>query len=967
MDIINKVLTLPGRVVAYFLSVHPGFLCLALLGIIIVLLACRYRYKKKEFFHIALICSSLLLAIIPALFGLASFDSMLFWSCIIAASIIGFIYYFIIQREEGAFSPPVWSYKKTDLIYFAILIFGLSLYLRFFQLGHYPSGYSIWELFTNLELIKYDTGQLDLKSYLSLFGKRQVNGANESPIIMAIAFPFHKVFGVSLASSRYFSVIWGLAGLIFLFLYLREHFSEAHAVFLVSFTSLELVNVTFSRAFSFYITSFTYTAFALYLMEATFKQKRLRLRVLLAFLLALVVFGSNYVYLVTKSLMLIITVLLGYKVLFKKGFLAQHIISLGVYSVTFLLTIYIYTDGNIRALWPSYTTYISLDKDTPLPAFVARLFETAANNFSLIFNRIVFIERAVDSFSVYKNGGLVSGLTLCFIPFAVGFVIAGIRREKYFTLFTITLLSLLPALFSGAPNVPNAPNARRLLLFLSFLLVFAGITVYLLFVQLRRLFAGRMEKVPLVIFSFLFLLLFSYNLFIFIDINNNMHKKNSVVVPFADSGFADMRYSRYTSALAREVGNYLENNNVYVYYSTIFDENATAPNGLYQQFLVEGYKNIHGGRKLIWMNSFNHIERLFYKYEAAVRLILNSDLDVKVIFVKPLADEVIICERLKAYFPYSVIEERTGDTDEDKFYILSIPHSKIKEAGSAVPYNEREGSNKNKPVKVYTGRTWAQEKLVTVPAHLPRPHAFWCAEDDKCLYSYFNRVSDSSGLMMLSEGAGSVTKFLMRDSSTFELKYLSLSQGLFAVYGADGKKIKEIFLEGYPFDLFFGNRGELYITYLNKNKITIIDHDYSEKTWDTSTFSKYPVWNGTMDEKGDIILLSGSSHVYIFDRNRKLYSSFITDASWSVYPDLIRNSGGVIALDNIIYVLDPLGKAVNSYNKNGNLLYNYAGYPYFKVPSDLTPDFIQRLNNRIILAGRNDKGKTQIYWYGIKN
>lgn len=964
MNVINKVLTFPGSIAADFLSAHLGIFCLSLSCLIILLLTCWRRYKKEEFLNIALICTSLFLAVIPVLFGFAAIESKLFWSCIIAASIIGFIYYLFIHEKEDALSLPLQSYKKTDLIYFVVLICGLTLYLRFFLLEHYPAGYSVWELFTNLELIKYDTGQLDLKSYLSLFGKRQVNGANESPIIMALAFPFHKIFGVSLASSRYFSVMWGLAGLIFLFLYLREHFSKNAAVFLIAFTSLELVNVTFSRAFSFYITSFTYTAFALYLMEATFKQKRLRVRLLFAFLLALVVFGSNYVYLVTKSLMLIITVLLGYKVLFKKSFLAQHIISLGVYSVTFLLAIYIYTDGNLRALWPSYTTYISLDKNTPLPAFAAQLFETSANNISWIFNKIVFIERAVDSLSVYKNGGLVSGLTLCFIPFAVGFVIAGIRREKYFALFTITLLSVLPAIFSGIPKAifSGAPNARRLLLFLSFLLVFAGITVYLLFVQLRRLFAGRMEKVPLIVVSFLFLILFSYNLFIFIDINNNMRKKNSVVIPFADSGFADMRYSRYATALARDVGGYLENNNVYVYYSYIFDENATAPNGLYQQFLVEGYKNIHGGRKLIWMNSFNHIERLFYKYEAAVRLILNSDLDVKVIFVKPLADEVSICERLKAFFPYSVMEERTGDTDEDKFYILSIPHSKIKEA-----VNGHVKTNKDKPVQVHTNRVWAQEKLVTVPAHLPRPHAFWCAEDDKCLYSYFNRVSDSSGLMMLSEGAGSVTKFLMTDGKTYELSYLNLTQGLFTVYGADGKKIKEIPLDGYLFDLFFGNRGEMYITYLNKNKITIIDRDYSEKTWDTSTFSKYPIWNGAMDEKGDIILLSGGSRVYIFDRNMKLYSSFNVDASWSVYPDLIRNSGGVIALDNIIYVLDSLGKAVNTYNKNGNLIYNHAGYPYFRIPSDFTAVHIQRLNNRIILAGINDKGKTQIYWYGIKN
>lgn len=568
MDFLNPILTFPGLIIANLLHDFLGIIWLIFLAVIIGLLAFHFLYKKREFFYIALILSSILLAFTPSTFGFASYDSKMFWVFLFSSTATGFVYYFIEKRNL----PPVridpgssvasqeieeYGFYRRYYFFLTVLIFILAFHLRTFKIEQYPAGYSFWELNTPLGVIDYDSGRYDLNQYRQLFKIREVNFSNDSPIVMGLAVPFYKIFGISLVTGRHFSFVLGMLGLLFLFLYLRELFPPGIVIFLFAFTALELVNVIFSRIGFFHITSFTYSLFVLYLMEISFKQKKFLFSVLLSFLLGLILFGSVYLYRPTKAILLIVIVLLIYKAMFRKGFFIKNVVPLCVFFVTFSLVIYIYTQGNLRALWPQYLGYLSLGQSTPIGGFLKDAFHTLQGNLKGTFNRTAFTGRAVDSLSKFKEGGLISGPVLCFIPFAVGYTLAGIRREGNFSIMVMAAVALLP------PILTDFPNASRLLLFLSLLLILPGMTAYSLLSQIQRSLTGKVMEFMVVIPALFFVSLFSYNLYIFIDINSNIVKRNSVAIPFAESGFNDKRFSRYTTDLAKEIGEFTKREKVF--------------------------------------------------------------------------------------------------------------------------------------------------------------------------------------------------------------------------------------------------------------------------------------------------------------------------------------------------------------------------------------------------------------------
>jgi hypothetical protein len=1203
MYFINTIFTFPGRIIANLLYDYLGVVWLIVFAVIIGLLVLGSLYKKKEIFHIALIIISIFLAFTPSVFKFVSYDSKLFWAFIFSSTVIGFIYYFmnkgdnlapasIVQEDNPEVNTGLtplnqemnpqsrsagkYVFYKNHYIFLAVLILGLAFYLRIFQIDKYPAGYSFWELNTPLGIIDYDSGRNDFNHYLQLFKINYAYFSNYSPIVMGLAVPFYKILDISLVTGRYFSVVWGIAGLLLFFLYLRELFPLEYSIFLLAFPSLELVNVTFSRIGYYHITSFTYSVLMLYLSEITFKQRRPIFSVLLAFYLGLGLFGVMYVYHPAKAIMLIVIVILFYKMIFRKGFFVQNRIPLAVFFVTFSLAIYGYTQGDLRALWPQYTGYLSIDKNTSMIEFLKEAFITSQANLKITFYRIVFSERAIDSLSKFKDGGLISGPALCFIPFAVGFALAGIRRERNFAIMVMIAVALLPPIF-------GYPNASRLLLFLSLLLILPGITVYFLFDQIQRVLDEKKKEFAVLIPALFFIFLFSYNLYIFIDINSNMMKKNSVAVPFAESGFDDKIYSRFITALAKEINGFMKHNNVFFYYSDTFNENATAPNGAYEQFLIESYNNSNKGKRLVWMNPFHLAspgymlseKPHFHQFETVLSMVLASDRDVKVIFIKPLADEMGIYEKLKAFIPGSIAEKRTGDAEDDKVVILSIPHSRVDqikndflvplrdktsdifsgktishlikenikndfsfdgyfilEKDSKIQFNkdvtgllditidnyksteqpqhlsllkgvhrlkikfiDKEPFTINninedklqdfsarfvtvsKPVDVFSSKTISRLikenikndfsfdgyfllekdhkvlfnknvaglfditiddykstekaqhlsllkgvhrvkikfvdkepftinninadrlrefsapfisvseaiKLTENPATDLYPHT-WSVEksipynpdpayffyynfkDNQYVFSNHSRLLSSSGQPLVVEDFLPISKILQKDDRTFTLRYFLMEYGQLAVYDSNYKKNKDIKLTGHPFDFFFGNNGDLYITYLNRDKITIIKPDYTEEIWDTSFFSDFPIWNGAVDEKnGDIILLSGDRKVFVFDRNRNFQGSFDVATAWSVSPELIRYGGGMIITNGIIHILDPDENSIKSYNKVGHRLYSDKSDSLFIIPSNFTIDFMQGLNGTILLAGRTETGEKKLLFLAEKN
>src|SRR2546427_1015351 len=106
MDFLNAILTFPGKIIANLLYDHLGIVWLIVLAGIVGLLVYHFLHQKEEFFHIALILSSILLAFTPSVFKFASYDSKLFWVFIFLSAAIGFVYYFIDKGNSLA-APPM--------------------------------------------------------------------------------------------------------------------------------------------------------------------------------------------------------------------------------------------------------------------------------------------------------------------------------------------------------------------------------------------------------------------------------------------------------------------------------------------------------------------------------------------------------------------------------------------------------------------------------------------------------------------------------------------------------------------------------------------------------------------------------------------------------------------------------------------------------------------------------------------
>lgn len=450
----------------------------------------------------------------------------------------------------------------------------------------------------------------------------------------------------------------------------------------------------------------------------------------------------------------------------------------------------------------------------------------------------------------------------------------------------------------------------------------------------------------------------------------------------------------------------------------------------------------------------------FFKFETALRMVLESDQDAKVIFIKPLADEMVIYKKLKTIFPDSKSEASVGDEPEDKVLILTISRNGINPTakklfapadgrkmdninGNTLSQMIKQNINRNfsfdgyflldedsdlhfingvsrlfeveidnykitdqikklsllkgmhrvkimpldkRPSTIaYTSKledffaffislslptepngttgeiyphTWSVEKSIPF-LEASFPHSLYYNEAGGYVYSYFYRLLNKSGtpLTAVDDYRGGISKIVQREDKTFVIRYFPMNRGYFTVYDSNYNKIKDFDLDGYPFDMFIGKNGDIYITYLNRNKITVIKSNYFEETWDTSSFSDFPVWNGAIDKKsGDIVLLSGDGKIFVFDQRKNLYRKFNVDASWSASTDLVRYRGGVLVADGIVHVLDPAGDSIKSYDKNGLKLYGSSGNSLFKIPRNFIIVFMQRLKDKIVLTGWDETG-----------
>lgn len=977
MEFINSILTFPGKISAYFLADHISNFAVFLAVLTSALLGLGFARKRRECYYLALILTSLLLTVIPYAFGSATYYSSLFWGCTFLSAIIGFVYHFLDQDLEAGLARsdeddrgdglrslfrypgggPAGDgrfrtfFKENPFAALAVLLVLMACYLRLFQIEQYPNGYSFWELDKALDFIKYDLGLQDFKYYLSLFKFQQINVSKQSPIMMALAYPFFKIFGIHLVTGRYCIVPWGLAGLFFLYLFLRCHFSWKASVLLVSLVSLELVNVIFGRTGLQNITSFTYAAFVLYFMELTFTPKKLYQSIPMAILFGLVVFGTFYMYLSTRAVIPAVLMILAYRAVFTKRFFSTNRIPLMVFPVTLLAVVWIYTGGQFTELWPDYTGYLSVKESGPAFRFIVNAYNTFTENFMITFNRIVFSERAADSLSKFKEGGLLSGPALCLAPFAIGYSLAGIRKNRYATLLVVISVALLPGILSGIPN------ARRLLMFLSFSLVLPGITLYALFDLIQRLLEAERKRLAVLAPAAFLLFLFSYNLFIFIDINMNMVRQNSVAIPFADSGFLDTRYSRYVTVLAKRVGEWVKKNNIYYYYSNSIDEDPTSPKSFPDQLMIESYENGNQGGKLIWLNNYAFATRPvrdgdrvhFSDFEEALKMIRNSDRDVKLLTFKPLGDELSIFMRLKAAYPGTDFCRETGDIQSDVFYALTIPHDAIEQTNAGPATAAAINS-------IFYPYRWSIEKTVSYNRSVSA-HTFYYTGPGRYLYSYYDRLFDDSGQEVTPVKSGLITREVQRAGKTYVIYAGDIENGLLAVFDSNYKKVKDIKLDGYPFDLFFGASGELYITYLNRNRITILRPDNQIEDWDTASFSDFPIWNGDVDRNGDIVLLNADQKVFVFDQTRRRYKSFFAGAGWAVATAKIRIGGGLIVTDGIIHILNSRQGTVGSYDKNGDFLFNKLDDSLVEIPPGFNPGFVHRWRDRIVLTSLDDNDK----------
>ena len=1078
MDLLNKVLTLPGKISANIIHGHLGVVCGVLILLVASLAVMRYRTQKREYGHLALIGSSIVLALIPAGFGFARADSVIFWVFVVLAVDMGFIFYIKsasdpleieddINSMDHSKIPTASSMLRNPVVLFFFLLMVFALYLRTFQLEQYPAGYSHWELDKPVDLILYEQGQYDFKHFLSLFKNEEIGLSKQSPLIMALAYPFYKIFGISMVTGRYFSVLWGMAGLLFLFLYLRRRFSFEVAVYLIVFVSLGLINVAFSRTAFQNITAFTYSAFVLYLMEITFKPRKLSYSIAWAALFGLALFGSLYMYLSTRAIIAVVLIILGYRALLDKSFLPKYKHVLGVFIITFACVVWIYTGGELRTLWPRYPGYVGLEKGTSWVRFLLDSAAAFIGNIQTTLSKIIFEKRAIESDSPFAPGGLLTGPALALTPFALGCLMAALRKEKYFAMSAIVAITLLPAMLSGVPN------ARRLLLPLSFLLILPGITLYLISHLSQRLFRGearnRVIHAPMVAI----VLLFSYNLFIYIDIHDKQRMQNSVTLPFAESGFADMRYSRYTTELARKISRFIKNNNVFYYYSNVYDENSTGPNGTQEQFMVESYENGKKGGRLVWMNAFYQnyhgpLEKpYFYDLETVVKMILDSERDVKIIFLKPLDDERSILHGLTVLFPGAQTIHIPGDIKTDSYDILTITKAEIDRAkpvslgDSRIGNSEKFDSNaltdllreamkngitydKNiwldrevnlilkhnmlglfdlaiddrvidKPVaalflakgihriKLTTrenqpfsmvelnaagskefsapvvggSEAFRRMRMETTEFYPKRlliarsikyggaiyPHAFYYNESGRYLYSVYGKTLDDSGSPVITDDGRHIVKILQKGDRTYVIRsndVWMISGGL-TIYGPDMKLLKDIAFEGCPYDLFLGPRGELYVTLMSSNHIAVVYPDFRVEEWDMSKYSRFPIWNGDVDDNGDIALLSSDRMVYLFDKNRKPFGSFPVQGSWEIVPYIPRTGGGLAVSKGLIHVLDPYANKVNSYNKNGRRLYNDYGPTILELPQGQKIQFIQKWGGSLALIGPGSGGNIVLY------
>lgn len=370
-------------------------------------------------------------------------------------------------------------YKSNPLFLVVIFIFGLTLFLRLWQIGNIPGGFSEQEKSVLDQLLRFNRNNLWL------------GGEFDQASYLYPAWIWVKIFGMNIVNLRIFSAICGTATVVLLYIFISQWFSKKIAIFASLLFAVSAFHITLSRLILPDI-MFPLVLLAIFsVITIAYRTKNPWYFGISGFLVGLG-FYTSPAFLFIPFLFIISA---GYFFLKNKKFITLYQKELGVALVGFLATIAPFVVSFIRTPM-SYLTHFG---------FYRSIWQLVMNIGQI--PNLLFFGTPREFFTHFGPEPLVD--PLIFIAGTAGFLLAlfSITRRKYFFLvFWFVFLALYAALKRGV-------GVANLIGIIPVLYVFAALILdYILEKWMETFPLNKKAQLLIVaIFSFLFALSGLYN------------------------------------------------------------------------------------------------------------------------------------------------------------------------------------------------------------------------------------------------------------------------------------------------------------------------------------------------------------------------------------------------------------------------------------------------------------------------